>query len=398
MACEGKQTKIGTTAGRQAGLSAVQSRTSNVIGRAATTALAALESFDGPPSMDSLTAGVVGLEAAAWLGALGRKPTRRMPVETMPGSMVPAEATLEPVPDWWTRGIEQKRRVQGADTGQRPPPNRVQQAEFTAGRMRKAALLAVGALKLGQTASAFIGTGLARLSRQERASAEQRFFFPNTTKLPVGVWPSRLTPLLNRLDGGQGDGVMFEVKGKTWHRGTVALKTGGGERTITHLQSLSLPQTHYYFDRRLSDNEAIGLVSGQKGFEPKYMAGYVGQVSEVESLAPAWAAAKTGLIRARLRWGGAAPVKAAPAAQPPPPDGDMPALERVGERVRLGGQEYPVMVRRVVTSPLDGRRRADAAYYDEAGGVWKEVTDEAARSWLAEQVQQGKMDTWEREA
>ncbi len=183
-------------------------------------------------------------------------------------------------------------------------------------KMRRQVLQWLSLAKVGQTAGVFAGTGLGRLSRIEKSGLvegiEQRFFFKNR-KLPVGMWQSRLTPWLNTRDvlgAGQAQassGVMFEIEGKTWHRGTTTVKTPAGERTISHLQSLSLPASHYYFNRPLSDNEAVGIVAGQKGFEPKYMAGYAGQITEVESLSPAWASLKKGLIKTHLFWSEFAP-------------------------------------------------------------------------------------------
>ena len=56
---------------------------------------------------------------------------------------------------------------------------------------------------------------------------------------------------------------MVEWHDQSWHRGTTVVKTGRGERTVTHLQRLSLPAVHYYFNRRLSDQEVVGIVSGR---------------------------------------------------------------------------------------------------------------------------------------
>ncbi len=223
----------------------------------------------------------------------------------------------------------------------------------------------------------------------------------------VATWQSRLTPLLNRLDRGPGrikqsDGLMFEMGGKSWHRGAVVIETVGGERTLTHLQSLTAPATHYYFNRRLTDTEAVGIVSGQRGFEPKYLDGYVGQVSEVESLSPRWAMVKKNLIRTRLRWGGdpdaaasrseteqPAAEQARPGKRPTPAPAAVP-LAQVGDRVRLAdGQEYPVIVRRVRAG------RAEAIWYDEANAVWKEVREPAARRRLARQVEAGRLEVWD---
>ncbi len=102
---------------------------------------------------------------------------------------------------------------------------------------------------------------------------------------------------------------MLEIGGargrdkKTWHLGSSVVNTPAGQRTITLLQCLSLPQTHYYFNRLLSEQEAVGIVAGQKGFEPKYREGYVGQISEIESLSPVWANTKRAMIKSHIFWG-----------------------------------------------------------------------------------------------
>ena len=93
---------------------------------------------------------------------------------------------------------------------------------------------------------------------------------------------------------------MFRIGAKMWHRGTLVVKTGQGERTITHLQSLSLPNSHYYFNRPLADEQAVGLAAGQ--IDPATIPGYVGRVSPVEALCPIWNDTKHALIKTQLYW------------------------------------------------------------------------------------------------
>jgi hypothetical protein len=423
LSCETNQKKA-SAAGAPSGVSALGQKIGHVtgavsrkvtrsIGQASSKTLAVAESFDGPRSLDSLSTAVVGLEAGSWLWS------RRQSLFGKNTDTSPATGGDITVPDWLARGVE-KRQADEANRSGKHFFGRAQQAGSAARRWRNQSLLAVGALKLGNTAGTFAGTGLARLTRAEAQAAEQRFFFPNTTKFPVGVWQSKLTPLLNRVDSGLGkmrrsDGTMLEIKGKTWHRGTLVIDTAQGERTITHIQSMSLPQQHYYFSRRLSDNEAVGLVTGQKGFDPKYMKGYVGQVSEVESLTPTWARTKKSLIRGQLLWGDSADKEEEPAIQsqgqakasPPqktkvePPTGKprtdqsgLFPLEKIGDRVSLEGKDYPVIVRRVVNSPMNKRPLADAAYYDPEADAWKVVIDEEARGTLANQVRAGTLQLW----
>jgi hypothetical protein len=154
-----------------------------------------------------------------------------------------------------------------------------------------------------------VGTGVARLSETGLAGAvagEKRFLFFFKSKTSTRLWKSSLTPLLNRREviGSRlmsaNRGVMFRAKGKTWHRGTVSFQVGPQKRTITHLQGLSYPGEHYYFDRSVSNARAVGIATGK--LQPQTVPGYVGQISKSESLCPAWAGAKRALLLARLHW------------------------------------------------------------------------------------------------
>lgn len=118
----------------------------------------------------------------------------------------------------------------------------------------------------------------------------------------------RLSQVLNRLDLvgshrlGQNvissEGDIVRVGRGSWHRGTSIINTPQGRRTITHVQSLSLPAQHYYFDRRLSAEETAGMVSGR--MPANRLPGYVGEVHRLENLLPSWGAAKKALITTRL--------------------------------------------------------------------------------------------------
>ncbi len=132
------------------------------------------------------------------------------------------------------------------------------------------------------------------------------------TKQKVKLYRSGLTGMLNRADllgtpyvTGRGvrsnDGVVFETGGMSWHRGTSVVDTPGGERTITHLQSLSLPAAHYYFNQPLDDEQAVNVAN--QTIRPETLPGYVGMVSRLEALTPGWATAKHALIRSQLFWG-----------------------------------------------------------------------------------------------
>jgi hypothetical protein len=452
------------------------------VGRSATHTLFVLESFDGPKSLDSLMPVGLLLEAGALLSAL--RPKRSPVLGEAAGDLSddgtmwinPHNGRLETLPDWFNDGVTHRRefRAETEPNDRRKPRQfpeprpfmvRTPTADQIADKVRKRALMTLGVMKLAQMASVFIGTGIGRMSRRNKIGIvdglEQRFFFLNTTKMPVTTWKSSLTPLFNLVDSGaspvlRSDGLMFEISGKTWHRGTIVIKTAQGERTLTHLQSLSVPAAHYYFSRRLDDNEAVGIVSNQKGFDPKHMpdrqglpsTGYAGQISEIESLLPMWASLKRGLIQAHLRWGAlpnhnqaaqtlTASVTATPTdtlagkgnirpaagrangkrrqdkmkpisgsavdKTPKPPGEEAPKskissdihpLDNIGPRVRIGDKEYRVMVRRIVKS-ADERSLADATYYDEENGAWKIVADDNIREKLASQVEAGMMPMWD---
>lgn len=176
---------------------------------------------------------------------------------------------------------------------------------------RDLALNLTGAAKLGSLASAGAGKAVARLSRVRAEGVSggmsEAFFFKSNT--PARFWPSRLTPWFNSGDIGltghvlASQGKMVEVDGRAWHYGHTVLGTRQGERAIVHLQSLSWPRQHLYFNRPLSNQELVGVIAGQKGFDPKRLEGYAGQVSATESLSPALAQAKRALIRTHLLWG-----------------------------------------------------------------------------------------------
>lgn len=363
MSCDSSN-RHASLAGVKAGVTVWQSKFSGTLGRAATTALRLSESFDGPASLDSLTGAALLLEAGALLTS--RRDSRWRQAYRV--ATEDADKKQSPEYGGWSLGLP--------DPAASPEPT-----ERSAERLRRRGLLTLGLLRLGQAASIMAGTGLGRLSRPGESEVQRRVFFPHTTRQPVSLWPSRLTPFLNRADAGStpvknSAGLMFEVGGKTWHRGALTLQTNQGERTLTHLQSLSLPAAHYYFDRLLNDNETAGIITGQRGFEPKHLPGYAGQVTEVDSLCPAWAGIKHSLIGAHLRWGqisSHSPV----------------SVPSTGPKVQVGGQEYPVMVRKIVQE--GPYRLAVAAYYDDQAGAWQEIKDPGIRASLAKQVEAGQM-------
>jgi hypothetical protein len=95
-------------------------------------------------------------------------------------------------------------------------------------------------------------------------------------------------------------GVMMKVDQVTWHRGTTVVQMPAGRRTITHLQSLKAPGAHHFFDRPLADAQAAAIAAGR--MNPEAAPGYVGSISQKESLMPVWAQVKRLMILTRLHW------------------------------------------------------------------------------------------------
>ena len=166
-----------------------------------------------------------------------------------------------------------------------------------------------GATAASERLTGTLGSVAGTLSRTDPAgqvAQEKRFLFFFKSKSQVYLWRSRLTPLLNhsdRLGSAQplrSEGLLFETKGMTWHQGTQTLNVGGRSRTLSHLQSLSYPSRHYYFDRPLSQAQAVGLAAGQ--LNPSEIPGFVGRISRTESLCPAWAGVKKAMILTHLHW------------------------------------------------------------------------------------------------
>lgn len=136
---------------------------------------------------------------------------------------------------------------------------------------------------------------------------KKRFLFFFTSRQKVQLTQSNLlTSYLNRADVLPGTevehtkGTLFKVGGNTWHWGETTVDTSRGRQTITHLQTLALPSSHYYFDRSVAAQDMAELANGAK--KPETIDGFAGSVSKTESLCPGWAAAKQDLILARLHW------------------------------------------------------------------------------------------------
>lgn len=216
-------------------------------------------------------------------------------------------------------------------------------ALVSSNKTRLKMLNAITALQLGRTLSAGVGTGLARLSRPSAEAIRTETFFDHRTP-PVHIWRSKATTALNtqnimRWPGTSielSSGQMMETAGKSWHLGTIVAAVGHSQQTqtITHLQSMNFPATHYYFNRPLSEREAAGIILGRREFEAKHLPGFAGQVSELGSLQPSMAYMKKAMIQASILWGDAPPAFG-------PNVGGKAKLEAAQQRQRrVSGQGY----------------------------------------------------------
>ncbi|MFN8459287.1 MAG: hypothetical protein U0401_32320 [Anaerolineae bacterium] len=136
---------------------------------------------------------------------------------------------------------------------------------------------------------------------------KKRFLFFFTSKQKVQLTQSNLlTSYFNRADVLPGaevehtKGTLFRVGGNSWHWGETTVYTSRGRQTITHLQTLALPSSHYYFNRPVAAQDMVELAGGTT--KPETIQGFAGSVSKTETLCTGWAAAKQNLILARLHW------------------------------------------------------------------------------------------------
>ena len=73
-----------------------------------------------------------------------------------------------------------------------------------------------------------------------------------------------------------------------------------------------------------------------------------------------------------------------------PPNGDP--YERIQDRYHApNGQQYPLLVRGLKTSPITMTRKADAIYYDGEMKRWREIVDDEAQIALAKEVEAGRL-------
>ena len=314
MSCDSNSIKVGNSAGKTAGISTLAGKLSHTAG----AMLARLDRAGdrlGRAATPISGAVLDAVDRQGVVARIARDPVARNVATGAAGAAI-------------TIAGNQALR----DGGRSPMPARASRADDLVyflglrGPFRKAAptvFMAWWIAKSAHRTTATLGGILGRATQGER-SETVRARRPITlfglklgeTGRKTSVWESGMTHLLNRADLlgshqlGQGvrssDGVTFDAGGLTWHRGTSVIDTPDGERTITHLQSLSLPADHYYFDRPLDDARAIEIAA--KTVRPENIPGYVGQVSSLEALTPGWAMAKRAMITSQLYWGGSRPT------------------------------------------------------------------------------------------
>jgi hypothetical protein len=328
MSCDSNSNKVGRSAGLSAGIGALAGKISNTAG----ATLARLEQAGN--RLGQATAPI----SAAVLDVVDRK---GIPAQLSRDTAIRATA-IGAATGLVGMAIENARQDGGAE-----PPKPGSYAAWEAQLFGSSpATLYAGAAMLGtwwaaKTARVLtggVGTSVSRATRGRQVGEVivprwiNRISGKPMGKMQVRFWESGLAGPLNRADllgahvRGKGvrssEGAVFEIGEKTWHRGTSVVDTPGGERTITHLQSLSLPADHYFFNRPLSDEHAAGIAV--KTVRPEDVPGYVGQVSSLEMLAPGWAMAKRAMITSQLYWGGSQP-----AGQVAGKQAEQPAAEAV---------------------------------------------------------------------
>jgi hypothetical protein len=209
------------------------------------------------------------------------------------------------------------------------------------GALARAALVAD---LVGRT-SARLGHVIGQASRQEQVGATgRRIAYDRIFGIRLGetwqkvpLFKSSMTGLLGKLDWlgipqakvRSNAGVVFETNGRTWHRGTSVADTPDGKRTITHLQSLSIPATHYYFNRPIGDEQAVDLANEK--LRPETLPGYVGALSRFEGLTPGWGGVKHAMIKTALFYGrrSSGDAEPAPAGASAKPAAGVPQIQEL---------------------------------------------------------------------
>jgi hypothetical protein len=295
LSCEKNSLKLGRVAGVIAGISALTGRFGNAVGLMATRAIQAADTVSN----------TVGQPIA---------PISNQVLTTVdrPATIL---ANLTPALVATAASTQMRLYTTGPSYGARPGVAvAVGLRDF--GEIARNLQAVKKTMKIVQTISAGSAVGgsltaiLAKKEEEQRTLTQtKRSFFWGEHQTEVEFTGSKLTGWLNRQDLLVSPGKIVSSEGEVihapkslvaWHRGTTVVKMPQGEGTLTHLRTLNLPSSSYYFDRILSDAEVADIVTGQG--KPHQMTGYVGQISAMENLAPGWAQTKRAMILTRLHW------------------------------------------------------------------------------------------------
>jgi hypothetical protein len=77
-------------------------------------------------------------------------------------------------------------------------------------------------------------------------------------------------------------GFYFHEAGRTWHSHTATYRVGDVAKTLTHIQSLSLPNREYFFDRELAPQDVVDMVLGDR--DPDTIPGFIGACNEIDGV------------------------------------------------------------------------------------------------------------------
>ncbi len=261
----------------------------------------------------------------------------------------------------------------------------------------------------------------------------------------------RAAKVTNRLTGGrvsQAKGYYFHESGRTWHCQTMSIQLPDQTRTLTRVNSFSIPHREFYFDRDIAPQKVVDVVMGD--VDPDTIPGFMGRTNELENATPVIGVLKRTLFAASWllvdeserdegqrdyvdydalvqgKKAGSPPVRVTPAydygtnygrrtgttpAYPSvtrarstaPPYGGAPAYgstlfrseppQPTGgiQQAVIEGRERPIRIERVMRNPVTRTEEADARYYDDRDKQWKQVTDKAEKVALAAAVQEGKL-------
>jgi hypothetical protein len=251
----------------------------------------------------------------------------------------------------------------------------------------------------------------------------------------------RAAKVANRLTGGrfsQAEGYYFHESGRTWHYQTMTVQMPDQARTLTRINSFSIPNREFYFDRPIPPQKVVDLVLGD--VDPDTLPGYIGSTNELENATNVIGPIKRALFAANWllvdeseRDGGQAgyvdydaliqgkkasssmPTRVTPvydygvnhgyrtypsvtrATSTAPAYGttlfrsEPPAPTGGSQQAYIEGRNRPIRINRVMKNPITRTEEADAIYYDEDVRQWKHVIDKAEKEALALEVKRGNL-------